>query len=62
VAAIASIGINMTNANSVLADEGGFQDHIGDSHSGSEHSETCISVSCCHHCGSDSGGGGGDDN
>ena len=51
--AIATIGIGMANTNRVLADDsGGFQNHFGDNHEGDEHSETCISLSCCHHCGS----------
>jgi hypothetical protein len=52
--AIATIGIGMANANRVLADDsGGIQNHFGDNHEGDEHSETCISLSCCHHCGSE---------
>jgi hypothetical protein len=51
VVSVATIG---TSASSVLADEGGFQGHMGDSHSGSEHTENCYSLTCCHNCGSDS--------
>jgi hypothetical protein len=51
--ALAIIGIGMANANRALADDsGGIQNHFGDNHEGDEHSETCISLSCCHHCGS----------
>jgi hypothetical protein len=34
---VAALG--MTHTNSVLADDGGFQRHVSDSHSGSEHTE-----------------------